>query len=57
MGALAGAAGRVLDDPDLAARLAAAGRGRVVAFDWSVVIEQIEACYREALDIGVPPLR
>ena len=57
VGALAGAAGRVLDDPDLAARLAAAGRARAVGFDWSVVIEQIEACYREALDIGVPPLR
>ena len=42
-GALAGAAGRVLDDPDLAARLAAAGRARAAAFDWAVVIEQIEA--------------
>jgi phosphatidylinositol alpha-mannosyltransferase len=57
VGALAGAAGRVLDTPDLAARLAAAGRARAAAFDWSVVIEQIEACYREALDIGAPPLR
>jgi phosphatidylinositol alpha-mannosyltransferase len=57
LGALAGAAGRVLDDPDLAARLAAAGRARAAAFDWSVVIEQIETCYREALDIGAPPLR
>ena len=56
-GALAGAAGRVLDDPDLAARLAAAGRARAAAFDWAVVIELIVACYREALDIGASPLR
>jgi len=56
-GGLAEAVGRVLDDPALAARLAAAGRARAAAFDWSVVIEQIEACYREALDIGAPPLR
>lgn len=57
VGALAGAAGRVLDDHALAARLAAAGRARAAGFDWSVVIEQIEACYGEALDIGVSPLR
>jgi len=56
-GALAAATGRVLDDPDLAARLAAAGRGRAAGFDWSVVIEQIEACYDEALEIGASPLR
>ncbi|MEP6758111.1 MAG: glycosyltransferase family 4 protein [Actinomycetota bacterium] len=55
--ALAGAAGRVLDTPELAARLAAAGRLRADAFDWSVVIERIEDCYREALDIGASPLR
>jgi phosphatidylinositol alpha-mannosyltransferase len=36
---------------DAAARraLAAAGRARALAFDWSVVAERVLACYREAL--------
>jgi phosphatidylinositol alpha-mannosyltransferase len=55
--ALAGAAGRVLDDPKLAARLAAAGRERATAFAWPTVLEQIEHAYRDALVIGAPPLR
>jgi len=56
-GALADAARRILENPARATRLAAAGRARAAAFDWSVVIEQIEDCYAEALEIGAPPLR
>ncbi|HLB39699.1 MAG TPA: glycosyltransferase family 4 protein [Actinomycetota bacterium] len=56
-GALAAAAGRVLDDPELAGRLAAAGRERARAFDWATIGARIEDCYREALTIGPPPLR
>lgn len=55
--ALAAAAGRVLDDPELVARLAAAARDRARAFAWPTVIEQIEDAYRDALVIGAPPLR
>ena len=55
--ALAGAAGRLLDDPELASRLAAAGRARTLAFAWPTVIGQIEDAYRDALVIGAPPLR
>ena len=56
-GALADAARRILENPARATRLAAAGRSRAAAFDWSVVIEQIEGCYDEALEIGASPLR
>jgi phosphatidyl-myo-inositol alpha-mannosyltransferase len=56
-GALAVAAARVLDDPALAARLAAAGRDRAAGFDWSVVVERIETLYRRALQPGPPSLR
>jgi phosphatidylinositol alpha-mannosyltransferase len=55
--ALAVAAGRVLDDPELAARLAAAGRDRARTFDWSVVVPRIEALYDRALRAGPPSLR
>jgi len=55
-GALAVAAGRVLDDPALAARLAAAGRDRAKAFDWSVVVGRIEGLYERALRAGPPSL-
>ena len=55
--ALAEAAGRALDEPELAARLAAAGRTRAGAFAWGTVIERIEDAYRDALVIGAPPLR
>jgi phosphatidylinositol alpha-mannosyltransferase len=55
--ALAVAAGRVLNDPALAARLAAAGRDRASAFDWSIVVERIEALYGRALRAGPPSLR
>ncbi|TMK61064.1 MAG: glycosyltransferase family 4 protein [Actinobacteria bacterium] len=55
--ALAVAAGRVLDEPALAGRLAAAGRDRAAIFDWSVVVEAIEEAYRRALQAGPPSLR
>jgi phosphatidylinositol alpha-mannosyltransferase len=48
--ALAAAAARVLDDPGLAASLAAAGPRRAAEFDWEVVIGRIEASYRRAAD-------
>jgi glycosyltransferase involved in cell wall biosynthesis len=48
--ALAAAVGRVLDDPELAARLGAAGRRRVVdLFTWRAVAEQTVAWYRRNL--------
>jgi len=50
--ALAAAAGRVLDDADLAAQLRAAGPERARAFDWSMTVERIEDAYRDALAIG-----
>jgi phosphatidylinositol alpha-mannosyltransferase len=55
--ALAAAGARLLDEPDLAARLAAGGRARAQAFAWPAVIEPIEDAYRDALVIGVPPVR
>lgn len=48
--ALAAAIGRLLDDPELAARLGAAGRARVVErFTWRAVAEQTVAWYRSVL--------
>ena len=45
--AIAAAVGRVMDDPELAARLGAAGRARVVErFTWRAVAEQTVAWYR-----------
>jgi phosphatidyl-myo-inositol alpha-mannosyltransferase len=55
--ALAVAAGRVLDDAALGARLAAAGRDRARTFDWSIIVERIEALYDRALRAGPPSLR
>jgi phosphatidylinositol alpha-mannosyltransferase len=52
--ALAAAAGAVLDDAGLAARLGAAGRARAGAFDWSHVVDTLEDCYREAMAAGRP---
>ncbi len=50
-GALAGAIGRLLDDPSLRARLGAAGRERVVSrFTWRVTATGTAACYRAMLD-------
>jgi len=49
--ALAAAIGRLLDDPELAARLGTAGRGRVIEhFTWRAVAEQTVAWYRRVLD-------
>ena len=50
--AFAEAAGRVLDDPALAGRLAQAGRARAVAFDWGPVTERLEGLYARAADAG-----
>ena len=48
--ALAAAIGRLFDDPDLAARLGAAGRQRVVErYTWRAVAEQTVAWYRSVL--------
>jgi glycosyltransferase involved in cell wall biosynthesis len=53
-GALAGAIGRLLDDPALRARLGAAGRERVVSrFTWQVTAAGTSECYRALLE-GLP---
>ncbi|WP_141204704.1 glycosyltransferase family 4 protein [Streptomyces griseorubiginosus] len=52
-GALAVALGRLLGDPDLRARLGAAGRERVLArFTWARAAEGTVARYREAIAAG-----
>jgi glycosyltransferase involved in cell wall biosynthesis len=49
--ALAAAIGRVLDDPELAARLGAAGRARVVElYTWRAVAERTVEWYRSVLE-------
>ena len=49
--ALAAAIGRVLDDPELAARLGAAGRARVVElYTWRAVAERTVEWYRNVLE-------
>jgi phosphatidyl-myo-inositol alpha-mannosyltransferase len=48
--AVAAAVHRVLTDPSLAERLSRAGRARAQRYRWSVVVEEIEAAYREALE-------
>jgi len=49
--ALAAAIGRLLDDPELAARIGAAGRARVVEkYTWRAVAEATVAWYRTALE-------
>jgi phosphatidylinositol alpha-mannosyltransferase len=47
-GALAAGLGRVLDEPDLAARLQRAGRERARDFDWSSVVDRLEDVYARA---------
>ena len=50
-GALAAAIGRLLDDPDLRARLGAAGRRRVLGrFTWKVTAAGTAACYQALMD-------
>ncbi|GAA2741184.1 MULTISPECIES: glycosyltransferase family 4 protein [Kitasatospora] len=52
-GALAGALGRLLDDPELRARLGAAGRERVLAnFTWQRAAELTADRYRDAIATG-----
>ncbi|MDH6138972.1 glycosyltransferase involved in cell wall biosynthesis [Kitasatospora sp. GP30] len=52
--ALAGALARLLDDPELRARLGAAGRARVLAgFTWERAAERTAVCYRAAIATGV----
>ncbi|HEY3997331.1 MAG TPA: glycosyltransferase family 4 protein, partial [Candidatus Xenobia bacterium] len=41
----------LMNDPDLSARLAAAGRQRAEQFDWNAVTDQYEALYR---DVKIP---
>jgi phosphatidylinositol alpha-mannosyltransferase len=54
---LAAAIARVLEDPSLAGRLGEAARARARRFDWSVVTEELEEAYRDAIAIGRAPLR
>ncbi len=50
-GALAGAIARLLDDPELRARLGAAGRERVISrFTWQVTAAGTAACYEAVLE-------
>jgi phosphatidylinositol alpha-mannosyltransferase len=46
--ALAAGLVRVLTEPELAARLARAGRERAKAFDWPLVVDRLEAIYDRA---------
>ncbi len=50
--ALAAAVVEVLLSPDLAKRLAEAGRGRAERYDWARVAGEIRACYAEAVGTG-----
>jgi glycosyltransferase involved in cell wall biosynthesis len=56
-GSLAAAVNRILDEPDLAARLREEGPRRAMSFDWSATLDRIEALYRRAIDRGAPSLR
>jgi phosphatidyl-myo-inositol alpha-mannosyltransferase len=55
--ALAAAAAGIVDDPDLAARLTAAGLERVRIYDWSTVVTRLEDLYRDAVHTGPSSLR
>jgi glycosyltransferase involved in cell wall biosynthesis len=46
--ALSGAIGRVLDDPDLAARLRSAGPPRAAEFAWNPIVERYRDRYARA---------
>jgi phosphatidylinositol alpha-mannosyltransferase len=48
--ALAGAVGKLLDGPEDAARLGAAGRERAARYSWGAVARQLEAVYAEAAE-------
>ena len=48
---LAAAVRTLVDDPELARRMGAAGRRRAIDdFDWSAIAEQTLQVYREAMD-------
>ena len=49
-GAVAGAVGKLLDDPEDAARLGAAGRGRAARYSWDAVARELEAVYAEVAE-------
>ncbi len=53
---LAAAIAAILDDPELAGRLRAAGPARAARFDWSVVATELSTIYEEAIASG-PRLR
>jgi phosphatidylinositol alpha-mannosyltransferase len=54
-GALAGALGRVLDDPARRDELIAAGARAVAPFDWSVIVQQVLRVYELAIaGAGMP---
>jgi phosphatidylinositol alpha-mannosyltransferase len=55
--ALAAALRRVLEDPDLAARLARAGPERAASYSWDVVTPRLEAIYERAVAGGAPATR
>jgi phosphatidylinositol alpha-mannosyltransferase len=55
--ALAAGVEVLLGDPDLAARLADAGRERAASFDWQVVVRRLEDLYDRAIDAGPASLR
>jgi glycosyltransferase involved in cell wall biosynthesis len=56
--ALAGAIGRLLDSPELRARLGAAGRDRVLhRFTWEVTAQGTAACYDQLLGRRAVPER
>jgi phosphatidylinositol alpha-mannosyltransferase len=56
-GALAAAAGAILDDAARAERLRAGGRERARSFDWIRVVAMLEDLYAEALATSPPRLR
>jgi phosphatidylinositol alpha-mannosyltransferase len=49
-GALAAGLVRVLTEPELAARLGEAGRERARSYDWSLVVDRLEALYGRAVE-------
>jgi phosphatidylinositol alpha-mannosyltransferase len=49
------AIGRVLESPELARRLASTGRRLVQQFAWSVVTDEIERAYGQAIEAAAQP--
>jgi phosphatidylinositol alpha-mannosyltransferase len=48
--AFAAGLSRVLREPELAARMGAAGRARARAFDWPIVVDRLEELYGRAIE-------